>query len=134
MKTQGQKQQVFQGWIATLSDGRMVWEVPSIPGEKSAWQKLIDMLYAENLKVTSLRIQRGVTLFALPKKLCTGYYMAYEKTMAIQSGNTTIRQGCGSVIGDKVFIHWIDNSGNIYLDIRDLKSERCHTTLRDEMS
>jgi len=122
----------FQGWIATLSNGENVWEQPSPDGEVSAWQKLITRLNTENLKITSLRVQRGrITLTALPARRCDGYWQAYEQFMSMNSGAQYIRQGCGSVIGDNVIIHWIDQNGNVWLDIRSLQSEKPNTTLRD---
>jgi len=122
----------FQGWTATLSNGENVWESPPVPGERYAWQKLITRLNNENLKITSLRVQRGrVTLHALSQKACDGYYQAYDKHKALISGEETLRQGCGSVIGDKVFIQWIDENGNVWSDIRPFEMEKPHTTLRD---
>jgi len=122
----------FQGWTATLSNGDTVWETEPVAGEKSAWQKLLDRLTQENLKITSLRVQRGrLTLNALPAKKSDGYYHAYEKHMAMFSQTELLRQGCGSVVGDKVFIQWIDTNGNVWADIRPLQSEKIHTTLRD---
>lgn len=122
----------FQGWIATLSNGENVWEQPPIPGEVSAWQKLISRLTAENLKITSLRVQRGrITLNALPSKRCDGYWQAYEQFMSMNSGAQYLRQGCGSVVGDKVFIQWIDTNGNLWMDVRTFEREKPNTTLRD---
>ncbi len=122
----------FQGWIATLSNGENVWEQPPEPGERSAWQKLITRLSEDNLKITSLRVQRGrTTLIALSAKSCDGYWQAYEQFMAMNSGAHYLRQGCGSVIGDKVFIEWIDTNGNVWMDVRPLEKEKPNTTLRD---
>ncbi len=127
------RQQPFQGWIASLSNGDTVWETPPVPGEKSSWQKLIDRLGRENLKVTGLRVQRGgVTVCALPPKQCDGYYQAYELRKIMFRGQSQHRQACGSVVNDQVFIFWIDEGGNLWQDIRPLESERPHTTLRDQ--
>lgn len=104
-----------------------------MPGEKSAWQKLLDRLTAENLRMTGLRVQRGgVTVCALPTKQCDGYYQAYELRKVMFRDNGDHRQACGSVVGDQVFIFWIDEGGNLWQDIRPLESERPHTTLRDQ--
>lgn len=125
-------QKPFRGWIASLSNGETVWETPPVPGEKTAWQALLDRLTNENLKMTGLRVQRGgVTLHALPTKMCDGYYHAYELREIMWRGGTEHRQACGSVIGDKVFIFWIDDGGNVWQDIRPLSTERIHSTLRD---
>lgn len=120
----------FQGWIATLSNGDTIWETEPVPNELSPWKKLLIRVKQENLKITSLRVQRGrITLHALPVKACDGYYQAYEQFSSMTGNTKWIRQGCGSVVGDKVFIHWIDNNGNVWLDIRPLEKEMSLTTL-----
>lgn len=122
----------FQGWTATLSNGENAWETAPVPGEKSSWQKLLDRLAEENLKITSLRVQRsGITLHALPSKQCDGYYQAYDRHLVMFRGTEMLRQGCGSIVGDKVFIQWIDENGNVWSDIRPLQTEQIHSTLRD---
>lgn len=122
----------LQGWTATLSNGENAWEQPPVPGERTSWQKLIDRLHKENLKITSLRVQRnGVTLHALSSKLCDGYFQAYESRIAVYSGATLLLQGCGSVIGDKIYIIWIDENSNIHSDIRPFLENKVHTTLRE---
>jgi len=87
----------FNGWIATLSNGENIFERPPVPGERSAWQKLIGRLHAEGLKITSLRLQNGRhTIHALPSKRCQGYYQAFEATRILyRDGGTLLRQGCG---------------------------------------
>lgn len=122
----------FQGWTATLSNGTNVWETEPIPGDRRPWQKLLDRLSKENLKITSLRVQRGsVTLIAMPHQQCDGYYQAYDQYKSLISGEELLKQGCGSVIGDKVFIMWTDENGNVWSDVRLLEKEKIHTTLRD---
>ena len=123
----------FQGWTATLSNGENAWEQPLVAGEKSSWQKLLDRLYKEdNLKITSLRVQRGgITIHALPAKQCNGYFQAYDQHTSMYSGNQVLQQGCGSIIGDKIFIMWLDASGNVYEEVRPLLENKIHTTLRD---
>jgi hypothetical protein len=122
----------FQGWIANLSNGETVYETPPQEGEKSAWQKLLDFLTGNpEIKVTNLRVQRlGHNLIALPHKLCDGYFQAYELRKTIFSGEQDISQGCGSVIGDRIFIIWICSNGDIRQDIRPLEGGKIHTTLR----
>jgi len=122
----------FQGWTATLSNGENVWETPPVPGERTAWQKLITRLGTENLIVTSLRVQRGrVTLHALPHKICEGYYQAYDQYLSLYTKEESLKQGCGAVVGDKVYIQWVDDNGNVWSDIRPFDTEKPHTTLRD---
>lgn len=125
-------QQPFRGWIASLSNGQTIWETPPKPGEKTAWQALLDRLTKENLKMTALRVQRGgITLHALPTKMCDGYYHAYELRETMFRGGTEHRQACGSIIGNQVFILWIDDGGNVWQDVRPLSTEKIHSTLRD---
>lgn len=131
MKMQPQ-QSPFRGWIATLSNGDTFWETPTNPGEKSAWQKLLDKLDADGLRVTGLRLQRGgLNFHALSQKQCRGYYQAYEVRETMWGGKKLMRQGCGSVVGDLVFITWIGDDGGIWQDIRPLSGEIIHTTLRN---
>lgn len=122
---------MFQGWTVTLSNGENAWEQPPIGKEKSAWQKLLDRLDNENLKITSLRVQRGgITIHALPAKQCDGYFQAYESHSAMFSRQEVLQQGCGSIVGDKIFITWVDTNGNIHQDLRPLSEGRIHSTLR----
>jgi hypothetical protein len=124
----------FVGWIAVLSNGEAVKEEPPIPGEKTSWQKLIDRLYEEDLKMVGLQLrQLNVSVNALPPKACRGYYQAREARLAFYGGADSYsnKQGVGSVVDDKVYIVWVDSSGNIYSDVRPLHDEKIHTTLRD---
>lgn len=123
--------QKFQGWTATLSNGDIAWETEPEPGERTPWQKLLDRLEKENLKITSLRVQRGkTTLHALPHKECDGYFQAYEVFMSSQTKLEYKRQGCGSIVGDKIFITWIDENGNVWGDVRNFTENKIHTTLK----
>jgi hypothetical protein len=123
---------IFQGWTATLSNGENAWEQSPVADEKTSWQKLIDRLNKNNLKITSLRVQRnGITLHALSAKQCDGYFQGYEKHSMMISGKEFIQQGCGSVVGDKVFIQWIDDNNNIHAEVRSLSEAKFATTLRD---
>lgn len=124
----------FQGWIATLSNGDTAFEGPPVAGEKSSWQKLLDRLDKDNLRITSLRVQRGgVTINALQKKECDGYFQAYESRMTLFQGKPqyAIKQAIGSVVGDKIFVIWIDEANNVYSDVRELQADKIHTTLRN---
>ena len=118
------------GWIANLSNGETVYEAEPTPGDYLPWRKLLIRLKEENLKVTALRIRRGgITINALPQKQCDGYYHAYEAWRMMFSGAEGMRQGVGSVVGDKVYIVWLAPTGEINPEIRMLESERVHTTL-----
>jgi hypothetical protein len=123
----------FQGWTATLSNGENVWETEPVPNEFTPWRKLLNRLEEENLKITSLRLQRsGITLHALSQKQCDGYYQAMEKHIsAITHEVLMVKQGIGSVVGDKIFITWVDDNGNVWMDVRSFLADKTHTTLRN---
>ena len=120
----------FRGWIASLSDGNNAFEGTPKPGEASAWQQLLSYLRTNGTKITMLRLQRGgKTIYSMPSKMCQGYFQASEIRYQINSGKETKRQGIGSVVGDQVFINWLDDDGNVWQEVRELEGERIHTTL-----
>lgn len=120
----------FRGWIADLSDGRTAFEGSEKPGEQSAWQQLLSYCRQNNLKITMLRLQRGGrNIHAMPHKMCEGYFQAYQCKKQLYSGKETTTQGIGSIVGEQIFINWIDDNGNVWQEIRTLESERVHTTL-----
>jgi hypothetical protein len=122
----------FQGWIANLSDGTTAQEAPPRPGLPSAWQVLLSVLRDSNprLSIVRLRLFRaGLQFVTLPEKQADGYFQAYESSKALFSGENNLRQGIGSVIGDKIYIVWISNEGSVYQDIRPLLENKIHTTL-----
>lgn len=120
-----------QGWQAKLETGEWVYESPPVaPGELSAWQLLLIRCKAENLRMTHLQIVRGpIKISALAR--CDGYMQAYEARRSNLNHTTTILQGVGSVIGDKVFINWIAADFHVSQEVRDLKSVWVHTTNRE---
>jgi hypothetical protein len=80
--------------------------------------------------MTMLRLQRnGTTIHAIPAS--SGYFQACENIKKFWAGTENTRQGIGSVVGDKIFITWVDDNGNIWTQIRELESDRMHTTLRE---
>lgn len=124
------EQTAHQGWIASLSNGQTIFEYPPSVGEPSSWQQLLTWCRETGVVITMMRLQRGVTtLHALSKKQVDGYYQAYEISKNLNTGGTKTRQGIGSVIGEQVFISWIDEDGHVWQDIRPLSSEKVHTTL-----
>lgn len=119
-------------WMANLSTGQTAVEQPPQSGEKSTWQQLLDYCGENQIRITGLRLVFGnIVLHALPHKLCDGYFQAYEYRMTTFSQQEARLQGIGSVVGDKVYIIWIDGQGNVSSDLRELSSCRIHTTLRD---
>jgi hypothetical protein len=126
-------QMPFNGWIANLSDGSNVHETPPAEGEKSAWQKLIDQVSTnKDLSISQLHLVRnGRVIHAINSKGSRGYFQAYDVTRVLWSDTYIRKQVIGSVVGDMVFITWIDEKGEIWQDARSLETEKVHTTLRD---
>jgi len=122
----------MNGWIASLSNGETVFESPPVMGEKSSWQKLLDYIAKNNLKITSLRLMRnGTTVLCDHHKKIEGYCMAYE-SLRVMFRDTEVRiQGIGSILNDVVFMTWLNDNGEVRQDIRPLSEMRVHTTLRD---
>jgi hypothetical protein len=119
-----------QGWIANLSDGNNAFEGQPKPGERSAWQQLLAYCREKNIKITGLQLQRGgIFVNALPVKACSGYFQAYEARMMVNSGKQETRQGIGSIVGDQIFITWVNDLGYVWQEVRELESNKIHTTL-----
>lgn len=123
----------YVGWIASLSNGETVFEQPPVAGEKSSWQKLLDRLTAENLKMTGLQLQgNGLTLVCDYHKKVQGYCMAYEVLQIMFRNITKKMQGVGTIQNDLVFMTWIDDNGTVKQEIRPLSEMKAHSTLRDQ--
>lgn len=121
-----------QGWIASLSDGTQAIEGPPVPGERTPWQQLITYTKENDISITRLVLQRGdTTVIALPPKQCDGYFQASEVHKIMFRDLDITRQGIGSVVGDQVYITWIDGQNHVFQDVRPLKDSIPHTTLRD---
>lgn len=121
----------FQGWIMSLSNGNQLLEGTPAPGDKTSWQQAIDHIKRENLKPTALTlIWRGVRVQAQPK--ADGYFQGYDVSIPLFGERKERKlRGIGTVVGDKVFITWISDSGEIRQDVRALKDNLIHTTLRE---
>jgi len=137
--------QTHNGWIANIvltktgEDG-IVFETPPIEGEKSSWQKLLDGVRSGEVTITGLRMQRHrLTFHSLPVKQCEGYFMAYEvrkkffRSMGEQGEPEQLFQGVGSIVGDQVYIVWVNINPQsppyIYTDVRSLEESKIHTTM-----
>ena len=118
----------MEGWIASLSNGEHYFEAPPLPGEKTSWQKLKDHCQQIEVQITMLRLVRGgVTVNSLPKRMCSGYFQAYEMTRSFYGDATTHKQGVGSVVGDKVYITWISLDGRtLWQEIRPVSESLIH--------
>ena len=141
-----------QGWVATLNSGEMAFEQPPIPGERTSWQKLLqhcrDTTFMKpvyeivekkkvqvgeektQLKLTSLRLQRGeLNIHAMPQKMCDGYFQAYQhrqKSLFRPELGSIMAQGIGSIVGDQVFVIWINQLGQLYQEVWPLEAARKH--------
>jgi hypothetical protein len=124
-------------WIANLSNGETIIESEPKPGEATPWQKLLQKCRDEQIKVVGLQLVVGtVGIEAMPKKMCDGYFHAYEAERIMWRGTTKNKQGIGSVIGDKVYITWVhlgtvkkNGMNYVYQEIRPLSEVKIHTTV-----
>jgi len=118
-------------WIADLDDGTTVFEKPAEPGKRSTWQTLRHRVLNNEVQISMLRLQRdGVTVSAIPAKHCDGYFQAYEAQMWMFQDKQRHIQGIGSVLGDKVFITWMDVSKPyMWQEVRKLSTCKVHTTV-----
>lgn len=117
----------FSGWIASLSNGETVFEQIGEPGELSAWQSLLKWCRENPVRITQMRLQRGgVTAASMPN--AEGYFQAYESRTSGRTLQTTTVQGIGAVIGDSVYIVWLNEQGHVWQDVRPLSELRIHTS------
>ena len=121
----------MQGWMAQLSNGEIYYEAPPKPNDYSSWQKLLRHLKSSNIGITRLSVVRGsVEIFAMPPKMCNGYFQAYEEHLAFFRKKIKLQmQGVGSRVDYQVYITWITFDGlQVRGDIRPLDSCKVHTT------
>lgn len=131
--------QPHRGWLVNLSDGALIMETPNIDGERTSWQKLLQVLRdTPTLKITGLRIQHhGITLTSVSHKEVDGFFQGRETWQSwadTRKGELGNRQwqGIGVVVGDTIFCTWIDlDSAEIRQSLRQLDADRIHTTLYD---
>ncbi len=123
-------------WIANVSNGAVITEdeIPIVDGGPTPWMQLLARCKAEGFTITGLRLGVGPALTnALPRKHCDGYWQGYESITFMTSGIERLRQGIGSVIGDSVYITWMElgNNGLTYVwqEIRTLKECEIGNTL-----
>jgi len=119
------------GWVASLSNGETVQEGPWVEGRLSPWQAFRQWLTEHpDTKVTQLRLQmNGPTIVCLPH--AEGYFQArYASGHPLQGDDFhDVGFGVGTVIGDWIFINWMNSEGNVWQEIRPLEENRVHTTL-----
>ena len=133
----------FTGWIAYLSNGDTITESEPELGKKTPWQQLLTLCRGhEGLDVNRISlIVHGVQIMSMPNKQCDGFFQARETrkeffgSMGEKGSAETHYQGIGSIVGDLVFITWINLakpehiSASINTDVRPLESCKIHTTL-----
>ena len=118
-------------WIATLSNGEIKKEGKPIPGERTPWQTLLQYCRDNDLEITSLNLRvEDKMLHAMPKKMCRGYFQAYEMERIMWRDQVRHKQGIGSVVNDEVHITWIDlATQEIYQEVRPLSEVKIHTSI-----
>jgi len=118
-------------WIACLSDGQTISSESKLPGNKSTWQALLDILEKEQLFITSLQLNHtNIIITALPGE---GYFQAHELHRTFFGNQQHTWHGIGSVLGDEVHITWMGLiAGAVYIrsEIKKLSEVKVHTTMR----
>jgi hypothetical protein len=119
-------------WIAELSNGERVVEPEvEIQDELSPWHLLIERCRRENLRILQLHLSRaGVNLSAIP--LAAGYAALYELRMGQRNRKPALAQGIASIVGDWVFINWIEETGRVSQEVRPFGAAAVHTTLAEK--
>lgn len=118
-----------RGWVASLSNGETIFETAPVPGEISSWQKLLLRLKDEELKITQMRLQRGgSTIVAIPK--AKGYAQMYQARVSLNTGIQEHLQGIGSIVGEEVFVCWMNEFGDIWQEVIPLEEVKIHSTMR----
>ena len=122
-------------WIATLDNGETRIEQKPVPGGRTSWQKLLKFCDEKNINITSLQLDVNEHIItSMPKKMCDGYFQAYEHIQTFYGEKMKDRQGIGSIVGDHVYITWVDlipsKNGKFYInhEIRKLSEVKIHTT------
>lgn len=121
----------FRGWIASLSNGETAFEGQELAGESSPWQQLVKKCKDEDIYVTQIRLQLdGLTFIGISD--ADGYCQCWEQQRSVMNPTKppVIMRGIGSVIDGKVYLTWVDQSGNIRQDIRDYKSMDVHCIMK----
>lgn len=124
-------------WVAELNNKATVMELPPVPGEKTSWQHLLDILEETGVEIMTLRLEGDdFKITSIP--MCDGYFQAGETFRSFLENKERHWRGIGSVIRDKVYITWVelDEPGfteekvRIHQEVRELETCRIHTTLR----
>ena len=116
------------GWFATLSSGETIYEKekPSVPGELSCWQQLLDRLKSGE-KITELHLIRGNCHIVTMRN--SEVFQGYLQRHSMKGLTNATFQGIGTVADDMVFITWTDGRV-VYQDTRNLSEVWSATTVR----
>lgn len=106
----------FEGFIASLSNGETCFE-EWVTGELSPWRRLLNRLEDEpGLAVTQLRLQaQGRTYCCIPH--ADAYFQAHKASSSMM-GKSGFMRGVGSIVGDKVYILWVNEQGDCWQEVR----------------
>ena len=117
-------------WIANFSNGSTAVEGKPIAGEITPWQGILKYMRENQLKMTGIRLEvNDLIVYAMPYKMCDGYFHAYEIRKSMYSGGENRFQGIGSIVKDLVFINWVNLVTNeVTQEVRTLEECRVHTT------
>ena len=124
-----------QGWVASLSNGETVFQTENVPGERTAWGKLIDRCGEEGLWLTQIQLQANKRIIVGIKN-AVGYctFIDYREDglrhMDNKPAKITKHAGIGSVVGDNVYCTLVNSEGQSWQDSRPLASMRAHCILQ----
>lgn len=97
-------------WAASLSDGSTVFQTDI------SWEELLKKCEDNALTIRQLRLQVcGTTIVAA--KNSEGFLIA-TKVSPTRSNSTKTVAGLGTIIGENVFVNWIDESRNIVQEVQ----------------
>jgi len=120
-------------WIASLSDGSTVFE-DFTPGETAAWKRLRTYIRNNSLQITNLRLEvYGQATTMKPAKSGVDGYWHCNKMASLNGAKEWSHRGVGYVEGDKVYITWIRDDGQVYGEIRDFNDDDIGLILNDEV-
>lgn len=98
-------------WIASLSDGTTVFE-NILPGERTAWIRLLSYLKEKALKITRLRYQTfDNKMFQTPPLEDVDGYFLKDRVLSYLGVSEIFFRGIGYIKDNKIHITWI-NTGN----------------------
>lgn len=94
-------------WIASLSDGRTVFETQNDSGQISSWLALKEFVEEHDLKITSLRLYAYGDFVSLPSHQ-EAYWQASRVTTIVSPTGvySTMERGIGYLKGDNIEIVW----------------------------